>query len=302
MLGRAVLWCSFFITIAWAQESSSPELPPQTTFRSDSRLVVLNVSVFDQEGRIVQGITKSAVTVYEDGVKQDIKVFRQEDVPVSLGLIIDNSGSMGDKRDRVNSAALALVKASNPQDEVFLIHFDTAAFLTTDFTSNIRQLEKGLQGSDAKGETAMRDALLLAIEHLKHSGKKDKKVLLVVTDGEDNSSVETLQHLVQAAHRSDVIIYGVGLLAAEKPESSARAKREVTELTLSTGGRAWFPNDVAEILRITPEIAHEVRNQYIAGYTPSNPATDGTFRKVRVEVNLPGVTVRTRSGYYAPRQ
>ncbi|HWC00467.1 MAG TPA: VWA domain-containing protein [Bryobacteraceae bacterium] len=302
MVGRAAVWCSFFITIAWAQASSGPELPPQTVFRSDSRLVVLNVSILDPEGKIVSGVRQSDVTVYEDGVKQNIKIFRQEDVPVSLGLIIDNSASMANKRDRVNSAALAMVKASNPRDEVFLIHFDTAAFLSTDFTSNIQQLEKGLQGADAKGETAMRDALLLSMEHLRHSGKKDKKVLLVVTDGEDNSSIETLSHLVQAAHQSDVIIYGIGLLGTEKPESAERAKKEITVLTQNTGGRSWFPNDVADILRITPEIAHEVRNQYIVGYTSTNEAADGSFRKVRVDVHQPDVTVRTRSGYYAPRQ
>jgi VWFA-related protein len=283
----------------WAQETA-PEIPPQATFRTDIRLVVLNVSVFDREGNIVGGIPKSAVTVYENGEKQLIKVFRQEDVPVSLGLIIDNSASMHNKRNRVNSAALALVKASNPDDEVFIVNFNEAAFLTQDFTSNVATLERSLSGIDSRGETAMRDALLLGIEHLRHRARKDKKVLLVVTDGEDNSSVETLPHLVQVAHRNDVLLYGVGLLGEETPQSAEHAKRDLEELTRATGGRSWFPNDVAEIARITPEIAHEVRNQYIVGYKPSNEAADGSFRKVRVEVNMAGVTVRTRSGYYAP--
>ncbi len=301
MRRKLPVWCIFFLAAAWAQ-SGTGEIPPQVTFRTDSRLVVLNVSIFDQEGKIVRGVPRGAVSVYEDGVQQQIRVFRQEDVPVSLGLIIDNSASMQPKRDRVNSAALALVKASNPQDEVFLIHFDTAAFLTTDFTNNVQELEEGLRAPAAKGETAMRDALLLGIEHLRHAAKKDKKVLLVVTDGEDNSSVETLPHLVQAAHQADVILYGVGLLSAEESSSAERARKELAELTATTGGRAWFPADVAEIQRITPEIAHEVRNQYIVGYSPTNQAADGAFRKVRVDVALPGVTVRTRSGYYAPHQ
>jgi VWFA-related protein len=285
----------------WAQ-GSAPELIPETTFRTDTRLVVLNVSVFDREGKIVRGIPQSAFTVYEDGKKQDIRLFHQEDVPISLGLIIDNSASMAPKRERVASAALAMVNASNPEDEVFIINFNDTAVLTKEFTNNVTELANALRDIDPAGETAMRDALLLGIEHLRHRAKKDKKVLLVVTDGEDNSSVETQEHLVQVAQRNDVIIYGIGLLGAEEPASAARARKQLGQLTHETGGRSWFPGDVAEIANITPEIAHEIRNQYILGYMPANQAADGKFRTVRVEVGVPGVTVRTRSGYYAPRQ
>lgn len=299
MLLRGAILTFIAGTALWGQTA---ELPPTATFRSDTRLVVLNVSVFGKEGKIVNGIPKSAFSVYENGEKQEIKVFRQEDVPISLGLIIDNSASMTDKRDRVASAALAMVKASNPDDEVFIINFNESTLLTKDFTNSIKELETALRDINPKGETAMRDALLLGIEHLRHYAKKDKKVLLVVTDGEDNSSVETQQHLVQVAQRNDVIIYGIGLLGAEEPASAERAKKQLNELTLETGGRSWFPNDVAEIANITPEIAHEIRNQYILGYTPTNQALDGTYRKIKVDVNVPDVTVRTRKGYFAPHQ
>lgn len=271
------------------------------TFRSDTRLVVLNVSVFDRNGQIVRDVGEKSFTVYENDQKQTLSTFRQEDVPISLGLIIDNSASMTDKRDRVASAALAMVKVSNPQDEVFIINFNESVMLAREFTSDLKELEKALKNLDAKGETAMRDALLLGIEHLRHQAQRDKKVLLVVTDGEDNSSSETQAHLIQTAQQNDVIIYAVGLLGAEEPASAARAKAQLEELTRQTGGRAWFPNDVAEIANITPEIAHEIRNQYILGYTPTNLASDGSFRKIRVDVDLPGATVRTRSGYYAPK-
>lgn len=274
----------------------------EATFRTDTRLVVLNVSVFDQEGKVVKDLPKSAFTVYENGEKQTLTVFRQEDVPISLGLIIDNSASMTDKRDRVASAALALVKASNPQDEVFIIHFNEHAVLARDFTSNVKELEDALRDIESRGETAMRDALRLGIEHLLHHARRDKKVLVVVTDGEDNSSIETQAHLVQVAQQNDVIIYAVGLLGAEEPASAARARKQLTELTAQTGGQAWFPDDVAEIANITPQIAHEIRNQYILAYTPSNLAADGGFRKIRVDVDRPGVVVRTRSGYYAPQR
>jgi len=301
-MGWRWVLCALVSLALWAQRPTpdDPTPPPAATFRSDTRLVVLNVSVF-KDGKIVNNIPRNAFTVYENGEKQEIKVFRQEDVPISLGLIIDNSASMTNKRDRVASAALAMVKASNPQDEVFIINFNEKAVLTRDFTNNITDLENTLRGIDSQGETAMRDALLLGIEHLRHHAREDKKVLLVVTDGEDNSSVETQPHLVEVAQQNNVIIYAIGLLGAEEPASAARARRQLIELTVATGGRAWFPNDTAEIADITPEIAHEIRNQYILAYAPSNLAADGSYRKIRVDVNVPDVTVRTRSGYYAPR-
>jgi Ca-activated chloride channel homolog len=293
---RALLWCAAAGAL-WAQDSA-----PVATFRTDSRLVVLNVSVFDKDGKILKDLPKSAFTVYEDGEKQQLTSFRQEDVPISLGLIIDHSASMTDKRERVASAALAMVKASNPEDEVFIIHFNEKAELTREFTSDIQALEQALQNIHPEGETAMRDAALLGIEHLRRHARRDKKVLVVVTDGEDNSSTETQPHLIQVAQQNDVIIYAVGLLGAEEPESAARAARQLNQLTTETGGRAWFPHDVAGIAHIAPEIAHEIRNQYVMAYTPRNTAADGAFRKIRVTVNAPGATVRTRSGYYAPRQ
>ena len=278
-----------------------PDSAPAATFRTDTRLVVLNVSVIGPDGNIVNNLPKAAFSVFENNETQQISVFRQEDVPVSMGLIIDNSASMKGKRDRVAAAALALIKASNPQDEVFIINFNEEPTLVQDFTSSLRQLETSLNKIQSSGETAMRDAVRMGIEHLRAKGRKDKKVLLVITDGDDNSSIETLSHVVQVAHQADVIVYGIGLLGGEQPAAAERAKKALDALTTATGGRAWFPAQVAEVSRITPEIAHEIRNQYIVGYTPTNLAADGSFRKVRVEVNYPNVQVRTRAGYYAPR-
>jgi len=294
---------SFSASLIWGGTLCGQALStPEATFRTDTRLVVLNVSVFDQNGKIAKDLAKSVFKVSENGEKQTLSVFRQEDVPISLGLIIDTSASMTDKRERVASAAMAMVKASNPDDEVFIIHFNEKAVLAKEFTNNTQELENALRHLDANGETAMRDALLLGIEHLRHRAHRDKRVLLVVTDGEDNSSVETQAHLAEAAQQNDVIIYAIGLLGAEEAESAARAKKQLGELTQQTGGEAWFPTDNAEIANITPEIAHEVRDQYILAYTPTNLAADGTYRKIRVDVDAPGVLVRTRAGYYAPRQ
>ena len=279
-------------TLMLAQEN------PVTTFRTDSNLVSLNVSVFDQDGRVVKGLPRSAFTVFEDNQKQEIKGFAQEDVPISLGLLVDTSGSMSNKRERVSSAALAMVKASNPDDEVFVISFSEEAFIRQGFTSDVKQLEASLREMGSKGETAMRDALSLGLDYLRAHSKKDKRVLLVITDGEDNSSIQKEENLIRAAHLSNVIIYGIGILGSEEPASAQRARVSLETLTLATGGRAWFPNNVADIETITPEIAHEIRNQYVISYTPENTANAGVFRSIRVEVNVSSFTVRTRSGYY----
>lgn len=282
--------------------AAAQDQPPLTTFRTESDLVVLNVSVFDKDGNVAKGLPRSAFSVYENGQKQEIKVFRQEDVPISLGLVIDDSASMKEKRDRVNSAALAMVRASNPRDEVFVLNFNEDAQLTQDFTSNVKQLENSLRTSRPAGNTAMRDALVVGLDHLRAHAGNDKKVLVVVTDGEDNSSIEPPKRLVEAAQHINAIIYAIGLLGSEEPEGARRAHAELDELTRATGGRSWFPADISEIQRITPEIAHEIRNQYVLGYTPTNTAEDGTYRKIRVDVDIPGVTARTREGYYARRK
>ena len=290
----------FFFTAALAAaQTEQPEKTPEATFRVGMDLVQLSVSVFDPSGQIIKGLTQSAFTIFENNVKQQISVFRQEDVPVSLGLVIDNSASMEKKKDRVASSALAMVKASNPADEVFIINFNEEADIVQDFTNDPAVLEKSLHKLGAKGETAMRDAALLGIEHLRAKAKRDKKVLVIITDGEDNSSFATQQKVIEAAHLTNTIVYAIGLLGEEKPESAARAQSQLEALTTATGGRAWFIADVSAIAGITPEIAHEIRNQYVLGYTSSDPNKDGSFRTIRVEVNVPGATVRTRSGYYA---
>ena len=294
---KITLWLA--ATALYAQQKP-PELVPETTFRVGTELVQLSVSVFDANYKVIKGLPQSAFTVLENGAKQEITVFRQEDVPVSMGLVVDNSASMRDKRDRVATAALAMVKASNPDDEVFLVNFSDEPEVTQGFTSDVKALEKGLRGiTPAKGETAMRDAVLLGIQHLRSTAKRDKRVLVVITDGDDNASVASQQRLIEFAHQNSAIVYGIGILGGEPPASAARAKQRLEELVNATGGRAWFPADLASIDPIAPEIAHEIRNQYVVGYTPSDSTKDGKFRKVTVEVNLPAAIVRTRSGYFA---
>jgi len=296
--------------VAWAliplsgqtPDAKVPEESPVFTFRTDTRLVDLHASVVDKQGHLVLNLPESAFKVYENGIQQEIKMFRREDVPVSLGLIIDNSASMHDKRAKVASAALALVSVSNPEDEVFIMDFNEEASLEQDYTSNIKELEAALKTINSRGQTAMRDALRMGVEHLRHGGKKEKKILLVVTDGEDNSSVETLDHVIQSAQQNGVIVYGVGLLSDDEPRERERAKQALDALTFATGGQAWYPQELSEVDGIAREVAHEIRNQYIIGYTPIDQSLDGKYRKIRVTVTAPGdPSVRTRAGYYAGR-
>ena len=300
-LTPGVVVIALFGCLLDAQAPDAKVTEPETfTFRTDTRLVDLHATVVDKEGHLVLGLPQSAFTIYENGVKQEIKMFRREDVPVSLGLIIDNSASMHDKRAKVASAALALVSASNPEDEVFIMNFNEETSLEADYTSDTKRLEEALKTINSHGGTAMRDALRMGIEHLKHGGKKEKKIVLVVSDGEDNASVETLSHLIQAAQQNGVIVYAIGLLSDNEPRGAEHAKRALDALTLATGGQVWYPNDVAEVDGIVRAVAHEIRHQYILGYTSSNQALDGSFRRIRVAVNAPGdPIVRTRSGYYA---
>src|ERR1019366_6001232 len=204
---------------AAAQNAAAPmdEIP---VFTADSRLVVVHASVLDQKGKLVTNLQEPAFKVLENGVEQPIKIFRREDIPVSLGIIIDNSGSMRDKKSRVAAAALNLVRASNPQDEVFIVNFNDDAYLDQPFTSKIKKMEEALDRMETKGVTAMRDAISMSMDYLKEKAKKDKKVLVVVTDGNDNTSNINLEDLMRKAQQSDVLIYSIGILSEEEPRES----------------------------------------------------------------------------------
>jgi VWFA-related protein len=278
-----------------------PQTPDEpATIRVETRLVVLHCAVMDKQGRLVTNLPMNAFRVYENKVEQPIRIFRREDIPVSLGIVIDNSGSMRDKRQRVEAAAIELVKASNPQDEVFVVNFNDEAYLDVPFTNDIKKLEEGVARIDSRGGTALRDAVSMSIDYLKQEGKKDKKVLLVITDGNDTASTGiTLEKLVEKIHRSEVLVYGIGILGKEDARDRKRAMRAIDAMTRASGGASYYPGEVAEVEQIARQVAHDIRNQYVIAYSPLNQNLDGTFRSIRVVAANGRYTVRHRSGYYA---
>src|SRR5258708_7711744 len=280
--------------------AASAQDPPK--FTSTANLVPLYVTVMDKHKNLVTTLTKDNFKVFEDNVPQTLNYFRREDVPVSMGIVVDNSGSMREKRTRVAAAAMTFVKTSNPQDEVFIVNFNEDYYLDRDFTSNPDDLKDALEKIDSRGGTAFYDALIASLDHLRNGAARAKKVLLVVTDGVDNSSRSTLEQAVRVAHDSDAVIFTIGLLTDERGRDLKRAKHALDVVSEASGGSAFFPNDVNEVQAIWTKIAHDIRNQYVMSYIPTNLAEDGTFRSIKVTAEARGMEkliVRTRTGYYS---
>jgi VWFA-related protein len=273
-------------------------------FYSETKLVGLHATVVDNHMRLVTSLNKANFTVYEDGQPQPILQFSNEDIPVSIGILIDNSGSMRLKRAAVNQAAINLVKSSNPKDEVFVVNFNDESFLDQDFTAQIPKLQEALAQIDSRGGTAMYDAVIAASDHLSKGARREKKVLLVVTDGEDNASRDTLEQAIRRVQDDNgPTIYTIGILEDEDAHKK-RAKRALEALALQTGGVAFFPKNLEEVDAISQDIAKDIRTQYYIQYRPSRPTTDGGYRQVRVEAHQgkDKLQVRTRSGYFANGQ
>jgi Ca-activated chloride channel homolog len=276
-----------------------------STIKVQVNLVVLHTTVLDDRGRFADGLKQENFRVFEDKVEQKLSVFKREDLPVSMGLVIDNSGSMRDKRPRVNEAAITLVENSNPQDEAFVVNFNDDFYLDLDkdFTNSIPELKEALERIDSRGSTALYDAIIGSLDHLKKASK-DKRVLLVVTDGEDNTSRNSLEKTIREIQKTDTVIYTIGLLSQESKKNAKRAKKALEEISLASGGLSYFPENVDDVHNICQQVAHDIRNQYTLAYYPSNSKRDGTFRAVQVEVIPPRgrgkLMARTRNGYYAP--
>ncbi len=324
------LFCSLF-HISYAQDSEEP--PPQdrrpTKPSLDSAdpqesqeqpkgfkigvsvdLVMMYATISDAKGQFIGGLQQDSFKLFEDGVQQSISSFSQEDVPISMGILIDLSLSMRKKIDQVNNAALTFIRASHPEDQVFLIGFNENAELLQDFTSDIDEISDSLDNAAVMGTTAIYDAVYLGVQKAQ-KGSKPKKAIVVITDGEDRESFYSLPELLAKVQEADVQVFCIGFLNAvpkkglfggwskSVPEKARDALQKISE---ETGGKAFFPAATTDLHDIVDEIARELRSQYAIGYYSSNSARDGSFRRVKIEVAgfLPR-QVRYRRGYYAPK-
>lgn len=265
--------------------------------------VLLNCAVIDAKGQPVMGLNRDDFHVWEDGVAETVNSVQHLDLPVSMGILIDDSGSMRDKRAAVNSAAAQLLSASNPQDEAFVVNFSDHAYLDQGFTTDRVALDRGMSRLDSAGTTAMYDAVAASADELAKHGKDRKQVLLIITDGADNASRLSLQEAIRRVEGlGGPVVYTIGLLFNNEPGESQRARDALEMLSQQTGGVAYFPRSLQDVNSIAAEVARDIREQYVVDYHSSKPFSLGGYRSVRVEATSPGhgqTNVRTKRGYYA---
>jgi Ca-activated chloride channel family protein len=294
-----------------APAGPGPNLPPSTVekehggyvLRTQTEEVSLNCTVLDAQGRLVQNLTQDNFQVFEDTVKQTIISFQHADVPVSIGLVIDNSGSMSRKRPAVNKSALDLIAASNPQDEAFVVNFSDEAFIDQDFTSSVNKLRDGLSHVESRGGTALYDAVVASADKLAADAHRAKQVLIIITDGEDNASTLNLEQTIRRVQAlSGPEIYSIGLLFGDEMSRAEmrHAHRALEMLSTETGGIAFFPRSMEQVDEIAAEVARDIRSQYTIGYHSTKPSSEPGFRRVEVDAEQNGhkLNVRTRTGYF----
>jgi Ca-activated chloride channel family protein len=271
---------------------------------TDVEEVVLPCSVVDDHGHLVQTLTKDNFQVFEDGVKQNIISFQHSDLPVSIALVVDNSGSMSRKRPAVNKSSLDLIEASNPQDEAFVVNFSDEAFIDQEFTSSVNKLREGLSHIESRGGTALYDAVVASADKLAMDAKRPKQVLVLITDGEDNASTLNLEQTIRRVQQlSGPVIYSIGLLFGDEMSRSEvrHARRALEMLSTETGGIAFFPKSLEQVDQIAAEVARDIRSQYTVVYHSTKPSSEPGFRRVQVTATANGsgkLSVRTRTGYF----
>lgn len=273
----------------------------QFVFRKKVEEVILHAVVVDQHNDLVSNLPQTDFHVFEDGKQQEITSFHQEKVPVALGILIDNSGSMRPKREAVNRAALNLARSSDPQDEIFVVNFGDQSYLDQDFTNDIGKLQAALARIETRGSTALYDTIVASAAHMKQGAGLQKRVLLVVTDGDDNASQESVEEAVQQLQQKDSpVVYVIALVnPAKRTNSTIRALQAISQ---NTGGTAYFPADVQEVDSITRNIASAIRNQYVIGYKSSSTASGHVYHAIQVDsydATHGKLRVRTRTGYYS---
>lgn len=304
-------FATFFLIVPGGHAQSqaavvhNDQAPGSYRISVDVDLVVLPATVQDRQGVRVSDLHANDFEVFEDRVPQRIRLFRHEDIPVTVGLVVDHSGSMHPKLAEVTTGARTFVRSSNAEDQMFVVNFNETVSLglpdAIGFTTSAEELEHAISRAPAAGETALYDAIVQALARLQ-AASRDKKVLVVISDGVDNASAHSLAQVLEMAARSSAIIYTVGLFAPDDQDANPRVLHRLAE---ATGGEAFFPGELSDVVAICERIAHDIRNQYTIGYVSSNVKRDGVYRTVRVAVQAPGygkLFVRTRPAYVAGAQ
>jgi Ca-activated chloride channel family protein len=293
------------LTIQGLPQDSQPQVPedlrPTASLSVNVDLVELHVTVTDLQGRPFGGLHQENFRVTENNIDQPISVFKHEDIPVSLGLVLDNSRSIEPRKARLDAAALSFVQKSNSEDETFIVHFDGEARLTQEFTQDHAVLDARLRAATPFGQTAIYDGIMLGLDTMSKA-QYTKKALLLVTDGIDNSSKASFDELLDRVKRERVMVFTIGLLSQS---GGIQAEESLIRIADSSGGRAYFPQTPEEASALMELIARDLREQYTLAYLPTNRLRNGTWRSVRVEVTPPKgflgkLTTNYRHGYYAP--
>jgi len=281
----------------------APKSADGYVLRTEVEEVVLNATVLAGT-KLVPDLKKENFKVFEDGVKQNLLSFQHTDVPVSIALVVDNSGSMAKKRPSVNKSALDLIQASNAADEAFVVNFSDEAFIDQEFTSDVNKLRDGLSHIESRGGTALYDAVVASADKLAADARRPKQVLILITDGEDNASTLNLEQTIHRVQQlSGPTIYSIGLLFGDEMTRAEvrHARRALEMLSTETGGIAFFPKSIEQVDQIAAQVAQDIRSQYMLGYHSTKPSSEPGFRRVEVvaEAREKGkLDVRTRTGYF----
>ena len=288
-----------------AQQKPAPT-PPQV-FRAGVELVSLNVTVTDSGGRYVTDLAEGDFSVFEDGAKQDLTFFNRNNLPIALSLLIDSSASMEQRMEHAQEAAIGFARKIREQDLAQVVDFDSRVEIKLGFTNKIDELETAIRSTSSGGSTALHNAVYISLKELakikaKNTDEVRRQAIVVLSDGEDTSSLVSFEEVLELAKRSETAIYTIGLQPRE--QSALRGFREaefvLRQLAQETGGRAYFANRVEDLKDVYGQIADELSSQYSMGYASKNSKRDGAFRRLVVQVARPNVTARTKRGYYGP--
>ena len=308
----AVAMAAAWVTLSAQAPAPDPgrQQPQQPSFRAGVELVSLNVTVADGTGKYVTDLGAEDFNVFEDGVKQDVTFFTKTNLPIALALLLDTSASMDSKLPTAQEAAVGFAKRLRPQDLAEVVDFDSRVVVLQNFTASSAELEQAIRKTSAGGSTSLYNAVYIALKDLKKVVAKNvdeirRQAIVVLSDGEDTSSLLPFEEVLDLAKRSETAIYSIGLRAPEGPGSSStkgfkEAEFVMRQFSQETGGRAFFPSQLADLAGVYGQISEELSSQYTVGYTPKNPRRDGAWRRIVVRAARPNVTARTKLGYFAP--